>query len=183
MSKDDQNNAPGLTWAPTRRGGPRPRLLADRGRRTTHDLGANERGRLVGHGFRHRWGRCKAGVRCQLASHTCAVRCSWGAGKGGKCATGAPCWERSLSGFFPCGNVGEFSTAADGKGWALGQAGQALSPCASKEGDVEINAVIGRLMQRTMATVPHAVPIDLAAPKTAASTIAQCTRYRRAQQR
>jgi hypothetical protein len=69
------------------------------------------------------------------------------------------------------------------RGWALGQAGQALSPCVSKEGDVEINAVIGRLMQKTMATVPHAVPIDLAAPKTAASTIAQCTRYRRAQQR
>jgi hypothetical protein len=42
-----------------------------------------------------------------------------------------------------------------------------------RESHHDLNAVVDRLMQRTVKNVPHAAPVDLAAPKPAASTIAQ----------
>jgi hypothetical protein len=42
-----------------------------------------------------------------------------------------------------------------------------------RESDNDLNAVVDRLMQRTVENVPHAAPVDLAAPQTAASTIAK----------
>jgi hypothetical protein len=44
----------------------------------------------------------------------------------------------SLSGLFTCGHETEFSTAAGGKEWLLGQSGQAVQPFVIEDGDVEI---------------------------------------------
>jgi hypothetical protein len=52
-----------------------------------------------------------------------------------------------------------------------------------RESHHDLKAVVDRLLQRTVENVPNAAPVDLAAPKTAASTSAQCTRDRRAPQR
>src|SRR5688572_17882574 len=42
-----------------------------------------------------------------------------------------------------------------------------------RESNNDLNAVVDRLIQRTVENVPNAAPVDLAALKTAASTISQ----------
>jgi hypothetical protein len=42
-----------------------------------------------------------------------------------------------------------------------------------RESDNDLNAIVDRLTQRTVENVPHVAPVDLAAPQTAASTIAK----------